>query len=633
MPDLHRTLRQSSSKADNPFNQNDWWVRLTLEIGTLFLLFSAMFALRNNMGYNEADVLPLARQYVQPGWIPNDWYLNQPPGYRLLFQTLFGHLAATAGFLTTSVVGRLVCYLLLSTGMVFIARKLSLKLPFLLLAIALNLSLHLYRGSTAYAGTYVPGIVDQWIGKQSADYLFYGLIILALALLATGNKIGVGPSFALLLLACGLFLAADNPSQSIAANEWYVGGLEAKAVAYALVFSAIALLLHGKYLLMALLFGLATSFHVLAGGYPMLTASAYLLVRRRSQFTSWHYPIAIVLVYLVGAAFAIPSVINQLIKPNPPSELAPSFIYVFVRLPHHLNPAAWPSQWWINLISYLSILAISICLIKKETLSSSDSSQLNSSASACFTLFEFTLIALIPFGFGLLISPFDQQGAYLQYYPFRFGDMLLPFTTCLLFSCALQYTCSQRSLLDRPLKRPLMFSLTALIVLFFSVRLVALKGEIKAILSFPESDPDKAELYQWASSYTDPAAKFMTLPSGTTDFTWITERPTIVDWKFLPQTKAGIVEWYSRISDETGDPQLLSDINLENIPMASQVANQLINKYKSLTTAQVKLLLKKYQVSYFITTSKKMLQLPVVFSNSLYVVYRNTDEEGVDRLR
>ena len=36
--------------------------------------------------WNEADVLPLARQSAEPTWIPNDWYLTQNAEYRFAFQ-------------------------------------------------------------------------------------------------------------------------------------------------------------------------------------------------------------------------------------------------------------------------------------------------------------------------------------------------------------------------------------------------------------------------------------------------------------------------------------------------------------------------------------------------------------------
>jgi hypothetical protein len=41
---------------------------------------------------------------------------------------------------------------------------------------------------------------------------------------------------------------------------------------------------------------------------------------------------------------------------------------------------------------------------------------------------ELTLISLIPFVLGVAIAPFDSQGRFLQYYPFRLADIMLPLT-------------------------------------------------------------------------------------------------------------------------------------------------------------------------------------------------------------
>lgn len=72
------------------------------------MFFSFKLLLDENMGrVNEVDILPLARQYADPTWIPDDWYLNQPPGYRMLFLALFGLLASNWGFLATSLIASL----------------------------------------------------------------------------------------------------------------------------------------------------------------------------------------------------------------------------------------------------------------------------------------------------------------------------------------------------------------------------------------------------------------------------------------------------------------------------------------------------------------------------------------------
>ncbi|NJO94339.1 MAG: hypothetical protein HC820_08355 [Hydrococcus sp. RM1_1_31] len=162
---------------------------------------------------NEVDVLPLSKQYVFPNWIPGDWYLNQLPGYRLIFQTIFGNLIGSFGFLATSIIGRLFCYSLVATGIVLLGRKLALTLPSLLVAVGLFVYIRRYQG--------------------------------------------------------------------VVAREWLIEGLETKAIAYGLVLLSLYFMLCGRYsLTIVLLLGLATSFHVLVGGWTFLTVLGWLFFER-----------------------------------------------------------------------------------------------------------------------------------------------------------------------------------------------------------------------------------------------------------------------------------------------------------------------------------------------------------------
>jgi hypothetical protein len=96
----------------------------------------------HNMAGNEVDRLTVARQYVDPPWIPRDWYLNQPIGYEALFANIFGRLVQVWGFLVTSLVGRFFCYLLIASALVLLCRRLAIGLPLLLLVVAVFLKEH-----------------------------------------------------------------------------------------------------------------------------------------------------------------------------------------------------------------------------------------------------------------------------------------------------------------------------------------------------------------------------------------------------------------------------------------------------------------------------------------------------------
>lgn len=518
--------------------QKTW---LNILVVTAFLCLKLL--LDDNMGgANEVDVLPLAKQYADPNWIPDDWYLNQPPSYRMLFQALFGKLAASWGFLATSLIGRLFCYTLISSGLVLIARQINLSLP-------------------------------------------------------------------LLLLAVGLFLYL-YPEQGIAAGEWIAKSLESKSIAYGFLLLAIAFMLQRRYRWMAVLLGLSSSFHILVGGWAFVAVGGWLFLRRKKDFTL-PFLASILLIYLAGSAFAVPSILQQLLTPNPPTAIKPSYIYVFLRLPHHLNPLSWHSGWWLKPLAYLIVLAVSVWLLKRHK------KQIPKQYVACIGLAEFTLITLIPFILGLVVATFDSQGILLQYYPFRLGDVILPLNTCLLFACAIEQTLNKRA------RKGLLLVCILILSWMCIPQTVRFGQQLLALQQFPSAsqgvDPEWKAMCAWVRTHTPKNAVVVSPPVEFENFTWLTERPTIAKFKLLPQTKAGIVTWYERLADLSGNPWSKSTSRKGN-------RQKLTTGYNNLTTAQAKNLMLKYQADYFVTRHQHKLDLAIAYHNSLYILYTHSTQ-------
>jgi len=518
---------------------NRYHIGIELIVVTAFI--SLKFLLHDNMGRNnEIDVLPLAKQFVDPGWIPGDWYLNQPPGYRLLFDLIFGNLIQGWGFLAGSIIGRLGCYVVLSLGLVLIGRTLGLKLPWLLLAIAL---------------------------------LVYPL------------------------------------DQSAIAHESIFGGLEAKSAAYGFVLLALWLLLKGHFRWMALMLGVATSFHVLVGGWAFLAMVAWLIRTRKQHLKSiWHLG-AIGLIYVAASAFAIPAVLQQLLTPTPASPVSPSFIYVFLRLPHHLNPLSWNMWSLMRLPIYLVVLAVCVRILARQH--SEKDTDLYQTRLA---LFEFTLLSLVPFGLGMVVAFFDHQGSILQFYPFRLGDVMLPLTTCLMVSCVLQQSVSLQK------QRILSLACVGILTLVCTIQSVTLVKQIKALDDFPSVNADFKALCSWIRTQTPANATILSPPATLVEFSWLTERPTIVKYKLLPQNKAGLLSWYERLSDLSGGtfPQLSDNSSRSR---RKGVENILTQGYRHLSTAKVKALMTKYNASYVLTDTNHRLHLPIAYKNQRYRLY------------
>ncbi len=520
-----------------------------LQVLALVAFISLKYLFDDNMGMvNEVDVLPLARQAADPSWIPGDWYLNQAPGYRRLFALLFGNLAAVWGFLVTSILGRLVCYGLVASGLALIGRCLGLKLP-------------------------------------------------------------------LLVTAVGLFFYV-NPLQGLVAQEWLVKSLESKALAYGLLLLAIACLLQQRYRPMALLLGLATSFHVLVGGWATLIVLAQLLFQRltgRNPILTLRQWGVLAAIYLAASAFAIPPVVAHLFSQPVSGELAPSFIYVFLRLPHHLNPLSWSPLWWLIPLIYLLVLTGSMAVLRHD-----QKGQTQEQYRASVVLFQLTLLSLIPFVGGLLIAPFDQQGSWLQFYPFRVGDVLLPLNTGLLLVCAIQQKFAARLQI-------LQWICLGLIAVTCSIQLVTFQGQVARLSQFPANqdpafEPEWIEMAAWVKTQTPTNALIISSPVEFAEFTWLTERPTLAKYKLLPQSKAKILEWYDRIADLNGGEFPLAP-SPRTQDVRSQTRRDLIEGYNRLTNAQVKQLMAKYSAQYLLTRADHQLALPVAHRNDRYILY------------
>jgi hypothetical protein len=524
---------------------HDYSIRIQTLAVTLFI--SLKYLLDDNLGMtNEVDVLPLAKQTVDPFWIPGDWYLNQPAGYRLLFNLLIGKLIVASGFLTASIIGRFVCYGLVALGLVLIGQQLKLRLP-------------------------------------------------------------------LLLLAVGLFLYS-NPEQGMVAKEWIVKALEAKSVAYGCVLIAIGLMLAQRYRWMSLLLGLATSFHVLVGGWAFLTIISWLILKRLLSFKQMQLLATLLLVYVVAGSFAIKPVLEQLLSAPPPSPISASFIYVFLRLPHHLNPLSWSSTWWIKLAAYLLGLAASAALLQRQSMSEKQPEQMN----AVRDLMGLTLLSLIPFTLGLSIAHFDTQGSLLQFYPFRFGDVMLPLNTCLLFACALQ-----RCFSGVRQQKFLVWSCISLLIVICAIQVATVQQQFIKLPDSSHGDPEFQRLCNWIRTQTPADATIVSPPVEFVEFTQRAERPTIAKYKLLPQAKEEIIRWYDRLSDLNGGtfplPKAVAKQGTRNF-----IQRRLTEGYRRLGTTQAIALMNKYHASYFMDRAKHKLELPVAYQNSRYVLYSNS---------
>ncbi|MEZ6070393.1 MAG: hypothetical protein R3C10_08965 [Pirellulales bacterium] len=164
-----------------------------------------------------------------------------------------------------------------------------------------------------------------WAGR------LFTWLLLSIAWYALVRAIVSRPWYA--VLAAALFVFTNQLCQP--AGEWVVGGFEAKGIAYAAVFAALAAATTRRWNVAAVLLGVATAFHVLVGGWAALAVGVVALTLGEAR----PRVMATLPGLLAAAALAACGIWPALeLSRAAPAEIAAtaSDIYVFGRLQHHL---------------------------------------------------------------------------------------------------------------------------------------------------------------------------------------------------------------------------------------------------------------------------------------------------------
>ncbi len=520
---------------------------------TVFLLLCLLGLLRRNVFSNELSKFCDAMYYLgSAGWSQGFFASEPDPSRRQwLFQMLMGPVLKTGGFLAASVIGRLAVYLLLAGGLTAVARALGLRLVFALPAIVL---------------------MDQ----------FY----------------------------------------SLAAGEWITRGVEPKVFSYGLVLLALASLLRRDRtpVWWAFLLGLAVSFHVLVGLYATLVFAAVVALFRREGPIGWRtIGCAAAVFLLAGTAGWIPAFHHihgrSLTAAAVGAPLCPSYIYVYLRDAHHLDPGNWPPVWRLRLAVFMFVLFFSWRVVRLASLRDNTPDRI----AAASRLLAFAVISMVPFAAGLLVAPFDPQGKILQYYLFRFGDVLLPLGTYFLAALALQVGPSGRN------ASRVGAAMRVVVAAGFVVLGAVFVRQAWLLREYPGRaqgvSPAWKECTGWVRQNTPTDALFIVSPLRTETFPWLAHRRLLGTFKQFNMS-GGLVEWQRRMSALAGTE--------EPWPAGGwRGAVWLQQRYFQLGTEPVRRLLETYDASYFVTVSNHRLDLPVVFSNSQFTVYGDPGREGV----
>jgi hypothetical protein len=394
------------------------------------------------------------------------------------------------------------------------------------------------------------------------------------------------------VLSAALLVALNENFQM--AGEWVVGGFEAKGLAYALVFAALAELVRGRWNATWALLGVAAAFHVLVGGWAVVAVGVCWLASGadRPRFASMAPGLA------AGAILSLPGLIPALaLGSGAATEVVAeaNTIYVYQRLPHHLSFFDFPTRFRLR----FALLILAWGLLARYA-------DLNPGQRRLRRVVNASLI-VVAIGIGISAVGLyreDLAAGLLRFYWFRLADVLLPLGVATA-ATAVAYRLSEL----RPKRR-----LTAPLTLA-AVACLTLTPQIAARFTptVPRADKpgkvashvDWRDACEWIARHTPAEARFLT-PRTAQTFKWYAGRSEVVTWKDLPQDATSIVAWHERLEDlyGTGD---------KSDPWYDSLAEIDVNRLRQVG--------EKYDAQFLLTEAQPPVDLPCLYRNETYAVY------------
>ena len=458
---------------------------------------------------------------------------------------------------------------------------------------------------------YVPLDQVAWLGR----FLTWGLLAWAWRRLSWV----VVPRAWLAVLGAELFVMLNENAHM--AGEWVVGGIEAKGFAYALVFLGLEAIVRGRWNRAWLLFGGASCFHVIVGGWAALAAGLAWLADGRDRPS-----IRAMLPGLLGAlVLALPGLWFALSLTHGVSAETvreANAIYVWQRLPHHLSAdrfrEGFPSR-------HLVLWGLWLLLVTVAPASNGEKR---------FRWFVSAAMLLTLIGYALVwLSNWEPElaAALLRFYWFRASDVFVPLgvsLTGLRFVDQLGQT--------RPnVRRFWLAGLIAIGVYDLAMQvphlpLSLVDSDVAAVV--PRADKsipydDWLRACTWIKDHTDPRDGFLT-PRMAGTLRWYADRAEVVSWKDIPQDSAGIVEWWKRIFEIhtlAKDNPAWTDHMLDIPTLAKQNSPKFVDSLAQLGPDRLNELAKKHSAQYAIVQLAPEIPRLAAhpdYENSSFAIYR-----------
>lgn len=389
-----------------------------------------------------------------------------------------------------------------------------------------------------FAGTrivfqWLVGPVMEWWSFEQAAFWLRAINFTLLSVSLAYFFRATGCSAWLTFIICQAFLLS---AQNLFGGEWIIKSFEPKSVAYIFAFSGLYAFTRKHPLQTALWLVLASSFHILVGGWTMLALLLlWTLEGRWKNVFSATFLFGILMLPMVIYLY-----LGYFHQPPRTSEFNPDWIYCYYRLSHHLG--IWRTTAYFveahALGAFGTLFILSISFAWNQWLSA-PLKRINRLMQIIFA------INLLFVGIAAMDHYFLEHsgGLGLKYYPFRSNSIGFLLAMIILFRLAFEWLQKQA------------WKLWAYrVVIAATVIILVVQGINNVNVSIRRLNPDEAylEMCQFITDHTKPTATFLLLHPDNAhrdynSFGRRTARENFVVPKFVSAEKGKLIEWYERI--------------------------------------------------------------------------------------
>lgn len=381
------------------------------------------------------------------------------------------------------------------------------------------------QSNAKYLSEYLLGVLVKAFGYEPAHTISRTLMALLYAISLGSFFRALRLSLLKSLAIIAIFYYFD---QQLLGGEWLFDGVEAKTFAYAAVFAALGLTWRRKWLAATLLMVLATYFHFLVGGFWAL-ALALLMQLQTSKI---RLPLKFLSVYMLMISPLIISIANTQLVHAPISMVpGPDKIYA-MRVPHHIAPFANEQVFhgWFPGILVTCVFLFVFLLLK------------NVAEDKMFITFVSFLLAYLIVA--VLISFIDRHSLYLaKFFLFRPSSLILLLAiTAFIMLLESKFNTEGIVIFQVTQSAVVLYFLGALL---FSHAYAFYTGEDNAL-------PEQQALVKAVELNSKPGEIVLIEPYKEMDQPYVAlprilPRPTLVSWKFTPNSPNQLERWYGLI--------------------------------------------------------------------------------------